>query len=261
MPSVDAAGTELHLRARRGGRADAADPGDERHAPRLGPTLPRCSSRPELRVHRLRQPRDGAARAPAELPFTIADIAADTVGLLDALEIETRPRGRHLDGRDDRPGARPRPPRADPHADDRRQLLRRAPRASLMAAEDLQLLGAGLRLRRARAGLPGDVGDQPLPRLPRGGLALRRASRDGRPRCRRPSRCPAADARLRRPRHHERLGQIAVPTLVIHGDVDRLLGYDNGREVAALDPRRPARDCSRASATCSGGSSRSAPPS
>jgi pimeloyl-ACP methyl ester carboxylesterase len=35
---------------------------------------------------------------------------------------------------------------------------------------------------------------------------------------------------------HERLGQISLPTLVIHGDVDRLLGYNNGREIAALIP-------------------------
>jgi pimeloyl-ACP methyl ester carboxylesterase len=35
---------------------------------------------------------------------------------------------------------------------------------------------------------------------------------------------------------HERLGQISLPTLVIHGDADRLLGYENGREIAALIP-------------------------
>jgi pimeloyl-ACP methyl ester carboxylesterase len=35
---------------------------------------------------------------------------------------------------------------------------------------------------------------------------------------------------------HERLGQIDLPTLVIHGDVDRLLGYDNGRQIAAAIP-------------------------
>jgi pimeloyl-ACP methyl ester carboxylesterase len=35
---------------------------------------------------------------------------------------------------------------------------------------------------------------------------------------------------------HERLGQITLPTLVIHGDADRLLGYANGQEIAALIP-------------------------
>jgi pimeloyl-ACP methyl ester carboxylesterase len=37
---------------------------------------------------------------------------------------------------------------------------------------------------------------------------------------------------------HERLGQISLPTLVIHGDADRLLGYGNGREIASLIPAR-----------------------
>jgi pimeloyl-ACP methyl ester carboxylesterase len=35
---------------------------------------------------------------------------------------------------------------------------------------------------------------------------------------------------------HERLGRISLPALVIHGDADRLLGYENGREIAALIP-------------------------
>jgi pimeloyl-ACP methyl ester carboxylesterase len=35
---------------------------------------------------------------------------------------------------------------------------------------------------------------------------------------------------------HARLGRISLPTLVIHGDADRLLGYDNGREIAAAIP-------------------------
>jgi pimeloyl-ACP methyl ester carboxylesterase len=36
----------------------------------------------------------------------------------------------------------------------------------------------------------------------------------------------------------DRLGRISVPTLVIHGDADRLLGPNNGREIAALIPAR-----------------------
>ena len=46
-----------------------------------------------------------------------------------------------------------------------------------------------------------------------------------------------------------------VPTLVIHGTADRLLGSPTGVQIAALIPARLG-DCSRASATCSGGSSR-----
>jgi 3-oxoadipate enol-lactonase len=36
----------------------------------------------------------------------------------------------------------------------------------------------------------------------------------------------------------ERLGAIELPTLVIHGDVDRLLGPGNGRQIASLIPAR-----------------------
>ena len=35
---------------------------------------------------------------------------------------------------------------------------------------------------------------------------------------------------------HERLNQIDLPTLVIHGDADRLLGYPNGRQIGASIP-------------------------
>ena len=42
----------------------------------------------ELRLHRLRQPRHGAL-GPAIEPFTIADMATDALGLLDALDIES----------------------------------------------------------------------------------------------------------------------------------------------------------------------------
>jgi pimeloyl-ACP methyl ester carboxylesterase len=35
---------------------------------------------------------------------------------------------------------------------------------------------------------------------------------------------------------HERLTQIHLPTLVIHGDADRLLGYPNGRQISSLIP-------------------------
>jgi 3-oxoadipate enol-lactonase len=36
----------------------------------------------------------------------------------------------------------------------------------------------------------------------------------------------------------ERLGWIAVPTLVIHGSEDRLLPASNGRQIASLVPAR-----------------------
>jgi pimeloyl-ACP methyl ester carboxylesterase len=41
--------------------------------------------------------------------------------------------------------------------------------------------------------------------------------------------CGAHDTR-------ERLGTIELPTLVVHGDADRLLGPGNGRQIASLIP-------------------------
>ena len=66
---------------------------------------------------------------PARMPFTIAEMAADTAGAARRAGDRERPRARDLDGRDDRPGAGPRPPRADPLADPRLRPTAAAPRA------------------------------------------------------------------------------------------------------------------------------------
>ena len=58
----------------------------------------------------------------------------------------------------------------------------------------------------------------------------------------------------------ERLGELRMPTLVIHGSEDQMLPVQNGRLIASLIPGRGSRS-SRAWGTCSSGSSPSAPPS
>ena len=78
----------------------------------------------ELRGDRLRPPRRRRQQPPGG-PITIAEMAEDAAGLLRALELDSRARARHLDGRDGRPGARARPARARAHADARLHLLRR----------------------------------------------------------------------------------------------------------------------------------------
>ncbi len=110
------------------------------------------------------------------------------------------------------------------------------PEGTLMAPEDLQMLGAAYVSGEPEQVFRAMWEINLSPELPRGRLALRRLHRDGLGAARAAAGRPAADARLRRPRHHERLGQISLPTLVIHGDADRLLGYANGREIAASDP-------------------------
>jgi len=171
----------------------------------------------------------------AELPFTIADLAADAAGLLDALELDTV----HVVGIS--MGGMIAQELALAHPERIRTLTIGAsycggPNGSLMAPEDLQMLGAayasgepeqvframweinlspGFREDDSRFVAFAEMGSTlPAPQP----VVLQQMQA-----------CGAHDT-------HERLGQISLPTLVIHGDVDRLLGHDNGREIAALIP-------------------------
>jgi pimeloyl-ACP methyl ester carboxylesterase len=171
----------------------------------------------------------------AELPFAIADLAADTAGLLDALEIETA----HVVGIS--MGGMIAQELALAHPERIRTLTIGAsycggPKGILMAPEDLQMLGAayasGEREQVFRAmweiNLSPDfrAEDSRFAAFTEMGSAL-------------PAPQPVVLQQMRAcGAHdtHERLGRISLPTLVIHGDVDRLLRYDNGRQIAALIP-------------------------
>jgi pimeloyl-ACP methyl ester carboxylesterase len=233
MPSVDASGTELYYE--RAGEGEPMLLIQGMSATRMAwgrPFLDALDHSFDCIVFDNRGMGDSGH---AELPFTIADLAADTVGLLDALEIETA----HVVGIS--MGGMIAQELALAHPERIRTLTIGAsycggPKGTLMAPEDLQMLGTayasgereqvframweinlspGFRAEDSRFAAFAEMGSA-LPAPQPVVLQQMRA-------------CGAHDA-------HEHLSQISLPTLVIHGDVDRLLGYDNGREIAALIP-------------------------
>jgi pimeloyl-ACP methyl ester carboxylesterase len=233
MPSVDAAGTELHCERAGDGEPMLLIQGmSATHLAWGEPFLEELRRHFDLIVF---DNRGMGLSGQAELPFTIADLAADTAALLDALEIETA----HVVGIS--MGGMIAQELALSHPERIRTLTIGAsycggPKGTLMAAEDLQMLGtayasgiaervframweinlsAGFReddLRFAAFTEMGSALPAPQP------VVLQQMQA-----------CAAHDT-------HERLGQVSLPTLVIHGDADRLLGYDNGCEIATLIP-------------------------
>ena len=171
----------------------------------------------------------------AELPFTTADMAADTLGLLDALEIESA----HVVGIS--MGGMIAQELALAHPDRIRTLTIGASycggaEGKLMAREDLEMLGAAYA-----------SGDREQVLRAMWVINLSPAFRED------DSRFEAfreMGSKLPAPRQvvlqqmqacadHDtstRLGQIELPTLVVHGTVDRLLRVENGIQIAKLIP-------------------------
>jgi pimeloyl-ACP methyl ester carboxylesterase len=235
VPIVDANGTELHyVRAGEGEPMLLIQGMSATHLTWGRPFLSELEQSFECIVFDNR----GMGRSGrAELPFTIADLAADTAALLDTLDLERV----HVVGIS--MGGMIAQELALAHPERIRTLTIGAsycggPQGTLMAAEDLRMLSeamaSGERERVFRAmweinlspGFREDDGrfaafvemGEALPAPAPVILQQMRA-------------CGAHDT-------HERLNRISLPTLVIHGDEDRLLGPDNGREIAALIPAR-----------------------
>jgi 3-oxoadipate enol-lactonase len=233
MPRVDASGTELHYQ-----RAGEGEPllliqgMSATHLAWGRPFLDELERSFDTIVF---DNRGIGLSGQAELPFTTADMAADTAALLDALEIETaHVVGISMGGMIAQELVLAHPARI-------RTLTIGAsycggPEATLMSPEDLQMLGAayasgepeqvframweinlspGFRADDSRFTAFAEMGSA-LPAPQPVVLQQMRA-------------CGAHDT-------HERLGRISLPTLVVHGDADRLLGYANGRQIAALIP-------------------------
>jgi len=233
MPSVDASGTELHyLRAGEGEPLLLIQGMSATHLAWGRPYLDELEASFDTIVF---DNRGMGLSGEAELPFTIADMAGDTLGLLDALELESA----HVVGIS--MGGMIAQELALAHPQRIRTLTIGAsycggPGGTLMAPEDLQMLGeayvSGERERVFRAmweiNLSPDFrsDDSRFAAFTEMGSAL-------------PAPQPVVLQQMRAcGAHdtHERLGQIDLPTLVIHGDTDRLLAYANGREIAALIP-------------------------
>jgi 3-oxoadipate enol-lactonase len=233
MPSVDASGTELHyLRAGDGEPLLLIQGMSATHLAWGRPFLDELERSFDCIVF---DNRGMGLSGPAELPFTIADMAADTAGLLDALELESA----HVVGIS--MGGMIAQELALAHPERIRTLTLGAtycggPQGTLMAPEDLQMLGAAMasgdrdRVFRAMWEINLSPGfredDARFAAFAEMATVL-------------PAPQPVILQQMRACGAHdtsERLAGIEVPTLVIHGDVDRLLGPGNGRQIASLVP-------------------------
>jgi pimeloyl-ACP methyl ester carboxylesterase len=235
MPSVDASGTELHyLRAGEGEPLLLIQGMSATHLTWGRPFLDELEQSFDCIVF---DNRGMGLSGEAEMPFTIADMAADTAALLDALELETA----HLLGIS--MGGMIAQELALAHPERIRTLTLGAtycggPEGTLMEPEDLKMLGAAMasgnrdRVFRAMWEINLSPGfredDTRFAAFAEMGSAL-------------PAPQPVILQQMRACGAHdtsERLGAIDLPTLVIHGDVDRLLGPGNGRQIASLIPAR-----------------------
>lgn len=235
MPSVDASGTELHyLRAGEGEPMLLIQGMSATHLAWGRPFLDELERSFDCIVF---DNRGMGLSGRAELPFTTADLAADAVGLLDALEIESA----HVVGIS--MGGMIAQEVALAHPERIRTLTIGAsycggPEGTLMAPEDLQLLGtayaSGDRERVFRAMWEINLSPGFRAEESRFAAFAEMGSTLAAPQ-------PVVLQQMQACAQHktdDRLSQISLPTVVIHGDADRLLGPNNGREIAALIPAR-----------------------
>lgn len=233
MPSVDASGTELHyLRAGEGEPLLLIQGMSATHLTWGRPFMSEMERSFDCIVF---DNRGMGLSGEAEIPFTIADMAEDTAGLLDALGLETA----HVVGIS--MGGMIAQELALAHPERIRTLTLGAtycggPEGTLMAPDDLKMLGAAMasgdrdRVFRAMWEINLSPGfredDSRFAAFAEMGAAL-------------PAPQPVILQQMRACGAHdtsERLASIHLPTLVVHGDVDRLLGPGNGRQIASLVP-------------------------
>lgn len=231
MPSVDAGGTELHyVRAGNGEPMLLIQGMSATHMTWGRPFLSPLEESFECIVF---DNRGMGLSGPAAMPFEVVDLAADTIGLLDALEIESA----HVVGIS--MGGMIAQELALAHPERIRTLTIGAtycggPEGKLMAPEDLQMLGAAMasgdREQVLRAMWV--INLSPDFRADDSNYAAFRemATALSAPKeviLQQMRACAAHDTSTR-------LDRVEVPTQVIHGTVDRLLRVENGLQIAAL---------------------------
>jgi pimeloyl-ACP methyl ester carboxylesterase len=231
MPSVDAGGTELYYE-----RAGTGEPMlliqgmAATHLAWGGPFLDLLERDFEYIVY---DHRGMGNSARAEMPFTIVDLAADALALLDALELETV----HVVGIS--MGGMIAQELALAHPERIRTLTIGAsycggPGGTLMDPEDLGLLGEAW-----KSGDPVQVyramwviNLSPAFRADDSNFDPFREMAEALP-----APAPVIYEQMRASSRHdtsERLGRLEMPTMVIHGTADRLLKSPNGEQIAAL---------------------------
>jgi 3-oxoadipate enol-lactonase len=233
MPSVDAAGSELYYE--RAGEGEPLLLIQGMSATHLAWGRPFLSGLEPSFDCVIFDNRGMGRSGEAELPFTVADMAGDAAALLDALEIETA----HVVGIS--MGGAIAQELALAHPERIRTLTLGAtfcggPESSLMAPEDLEVLGAAyasgdpVQVLRAMWELNLSpafrAGDANFSAFLRMGSSLRA------PR-------PVVMQQMRACGEHDtsdRLHQLSMPTLVIHGTADRLIKPENGKLIARLIP-------------------------
>jgi 3-oxoadipate enol-lactonase len=231
MPSIDAGGTELHYERAGSGEPMLLIQGMSATHLTWGPAF--LSPLEESFDCVVFDNRGMGLSGRAEIPFSTADLAVDTVGLLDALDLErAHVVGISMGGMVAQELALAHPERI--HTLTLGATYCGGPEGTLMAPEDLQMLAEAMA-----------SGEREQVFRAMWEINLSPSFREEESRfvefCEMATALPAPKEvileQMRACGAHDtsaRLDQVTLPTQVIHGTADRLLGVGNGLQIASL---------------------------